>query len=342
MCRHDHVAEFKRSLPEPVREQLRTWARVKDDHPVIRRTNFYTQVKVGLIYAAFFAALTAYVVSGGHAAVAAVGIAVLGLLAISFLRVFMHTQAHWKFGNGPIRNWLLDHGLSILFSVPQTGYKYGHLAHHRYDNDYDPSGFPKDLQSTYIFSRNRRPTNLWLWCVFYLVVYQHAVHLFHVLNAPKRREIAWYAFEYLLIAAFHAGVYWLSPGFYLTVYLPALALAWCVAAVSLYMMHAVDLDEYEVHPTLNSHDPWFNWFGDNDGYHLEHSLFPNLHPAFLKMASDLIQPPEQQVLSGQYVTAALERLFQGPLSLWERVWVRERRVPMLNTLTPALSQGERE
>jgi fatty acid desaturase len=142
-------------------------------------------------------------------------------------------------------------------------------------------------------------------------VYQHAIHLFHVLNAPKRREVAWYLFEYMLIVGFQAALYVVSAGFFLTVYLPALVLAWMVSAICLYMMHAVDLNRFHVHPTLNTRNRLFNWFGDNDGYHLEHSLFPNLHPAFLDEASALIQPPEEQVLQGQYVTEALRLMLGG-------------------------------
>jgi fatty acid desaturase len=300
---------FKQSLPARVREQIRGWNRLGDTDAVVRRANLVTQAKVAAIYATFVAALAAYQLTGGRPTVSAASVVVLGVFALPFLRVFMHSQSHWGVGNGPVRNWLLDHGISLLFGVPQTGYKYGHLAHHRYDNDYDPTGFPKDLQSTYIFSRDRRPANIVVWCLFYVTVYQHAVHLYHTVNAPKRREVFWFAFEYGLIVALHAALFHFAPGFYLTVYLPSLVIAWLVSAVSLYMMHAVDADDYEVHPTLNTRDRFFNWFGDNDGYHMEHSLYPHVHQVFLGRVSDLIQPPAEQVLDGQYVTAAFRRFF---------------------------------
>jgi fatty acid desaturase len=308
-AKHSRGNDVLKGLPPEAQQQIRQWSRTGPDDPVIRRANFHTQLKILAIHVVFFGALAAYLASGGHWIAAALGVAVLGLLALPFIRVYMHSQGHWGIGNGPIRNWLLDRGISILFSVPQTGYKYGHLAHHRYDNDFDSRGFPKDLQSTYIFSRDGKPTNIVLWCLFYVLAYQHAIHLFHVLNAPRRRELAWFAFEYVLIAAFHAGVWLVSPGFYLAVYLPSLVLAWLVSAVSLYMMHAVDRDDFEIHPTLNTRNRLFNWFGDNDGYHLEHSLYPALHPVFLDKASALVQPPVEQVLEGQYLTEALRRLF---------------------------------
>ncbi len=322
-AKHSRGNDVLKTLPPEAQQQIRQWSRVGPNDPVIRRANFHTQLKILAIHVVFFLALAAYLATGGHWLAAAVSVFVLGLVALPFLRVYMHSQGHWGIGNGPVRNWLLDHGLSVLFGIPQTGYKYGHLAHHRYDNDFDARGFPKDLQSTYIFSRNGKPTNLWLWCAFYVLVYQHAIHLFHVLNAPRRRELAWFAFEYAVIAAFNVAVWLVSPGFYLAVYLPSLVLAWLVSAVSLYMMHAVDHDHFEIHPTLNTRDRLFNWFGDNDGYHLEHSLYPALHPVFLDKASALIQPPEEQVLEGQYVTEALRRLFCGKAKAPEAPAVRK-------------------
>lgn len=309
--KHSRGNDVLKTLPAEAQQQIRQWSRAGETDPVIRQANFLTQLKILAIHAVFGLALADYLMSGGHWVAAALGVAILGLVALPFLRVYMHSQSHWGIGNGPVRNWLLDHGISILFGIPQTGYKYGHLAHHRYDNDYDSRGFPKDLQSTYIFSRNGKPTNIGVWCLFYVIVYQHAIHLFHVLNAPRRRELAWFAFEYVVISAFHAAVWAVSPGFYWTVCLPSLGLAWLVSAVSLYMMHAVDHDDFEVHPTLNTRNRLFNLIGDNDGYHLEHSLYPGLHPVFLDKASALIQPPPEQVLEGQYFTEALRRLVGG-------------------------------
>ena len=297
-------------LPAEVRQRFRQWSRATDRDPEVRRSNFHTQLKVLGIHLVFLTVLAVYLATAGYWLVALAGVVVLGpVLAVS--RLYQHVQTHWKFGNGPVRNWLLDHCISLLFGVPQTGYKHAHLAHHRYDNDFDARGFPKDLQSTYIFSRNGRTTNIWLWCAWFTIVYQHAIYLFHVLNAPGRRELLWYAFEYALIAGLHVGLYHVSAGFYLGVYLPAVGLAWLVAGLGNYMMHAVDLDKFRLHPTLNSHSRLFNWLGNNDGYHIEHSLYPNLHAAFLDRASALLGPPREQVLEGTYVTEALRYIFLG-------------------------------
>jgi fatty acid desaturase len=309
--RHAHPAEVLQALAPAARSLIRRWSRAGQHDPKIRRSNFHTQLKVLAMYLLFLGALAAYLYTGGHWLVVVASVAGLGLVVLPVLLMLMHNQSHWKAGNGPVRNWLLDHGMGTLFSVPQTGYNYGHLAHHRYDNDFDPRGFPKDLQSTYLFSRDGHTANIWLWCAFHMFVYQHAVYLFHVLNAPRRREILWYAFELALIVALHVALCWLSPGFYLAVYLPALLLGWLVAALSQYMMHGVDLDDFRLHPTLNSRHRLLNLLGNNDGYHIEHSLFPNLHPVFLKRVSDLIGPPKEQVLNGTYAMEALLWLVRG-------------------------------
>jgi fatty acid desaturase len=298
-------------LPD-AQQRIREWGRADDRDPTVRTANRRTQLKIVAVYMTFAFSILAYRWAGGHWAVSVISVAVLGVIALPLLRLFMHTHAHWKVGNGPVRNWLLDHGVSVLLSIPQTGYKYGHLAHHRYDNDFDPRGFPRDLQSTYIFSKDGRPSNIVVWCLFYIVVYQNFIHFYHVLNAPRRREAAWHTFESALIVAFHASLYHISAGYYLQVYLPSLLLAWAVSALTLYVMHAVDLNCFALHPTLNTRSRVFNLLGDNGGYHLEHSLYPNVHQVFLDKASALIQPPQQQVLDRSYVTEALRLLFGLP------------------------------
>jgi hypothetical protein len=53
-----------------------------------------TQTKILAVHAVFGAALAAYLVTGGHAAVVIAGIPSLGLVALPLLRVFMHSQSH--------------------------------------------------------------------------------------------------------------------------------------------------------------------------------------------------------------------------------------------------------
>lgn len=295
---------------DSVLKQLREWGRASDKDPEIRAYNFKTQLKIASIYLLFAACLAADLSTDGFWLVRATAVGLLGLVAIPFLRVFMHSQGHWHVGNGPVRNFLLDHLLSLLFSVQQTGYRLGHSAHHLYDNDFDPRGFPKDLQSTYVFSRDGKPANLLLWGAFYVSVYQFAIHLFHALNSSRRSDRVAYLGETVAIVAFHAGVWSLAPGFYWAVYLPALAISWIVAAVALYAMHDVTLEDHTFYHAINCVEPFFNWFGDNDGYHIEHSLFPNIHPAHLKKANALIQPPKAQETHDNYFVFGLKQAFK--------------------------------
>jgi fatty acid desaturase len=334
-CKHSSPNEILAGLPAPAQEELRRWCRSGETDPAVRRANACTQLKVAAVHALFVLCLAAFLATGGHWAVAASSVLVLGLAALPVLRIYMHSQAHWGIGNGPLRNFLLDRLISVLFSTPQTGYKYGHLAHHRYDNDFDPRGFPRDLQSTYVFSRDGKPANVVLWCLFYALVYQNAIHLFHVLNAPRRREVFWFLGEAALIAAFHGALWLVSPAFYLTVYLPALAVGWLASALTLYMMHAVDLEHFHVHPTLNTRDRMVNLIGDNLGFHLEHSLFPTLHPVFLARASTLLQPPPEQVLCGSYLAEGLRLLVGLPLKTTRRQSAEPARAGTLPAKSPS-------
>src|SRR5688572_14038154 len=102
--KHADANEVLKVLPAEARNQIREWARADERHPVIRRANFLTQLKILSIYAAFVAALAAYLATGGHWATVLAGVFVLGIVAIPFLRVFMHSQGHWAVGNGPVRN----------------------------------------------------------------------------------------------------------------------------------------------------------------------------------------------------------------------------------------------
>lgn len=301
------------SHPSAARE-IRSWIAHPCQH-TIARFNRNTQLKILAIHALCAASLFAYRALRAPLWLELLEIAVLGLFALPFLRVFMHSQAHWRVGNGPIRNWLLDHCLSLPFSVSQTGYKFGHLAHHRYDNDADPRGLPRDLQSTYLFSRDATPTHIGLWVLCYVAVYQTAIHLLHTLNTGRANVIRAYFAENAAIAALHCALFHFARAYYVSVYLPALVLAWIVAALALYMMHAVPREEAALHPTIDCTDPFFNWFGDNDGYHLEHSLFPALHPVYLRRAHEALRPDHAQCIELNYVIAAIVKLLTGSSTL---------------------------
>jgi hypothetical protein len=79
------------------------------------------------------------------------------------------------------------------------------------------------------------------------------------------------------------------------------------SATVLYMMHAVNADEYVIHPTNTCTDRFFNSFGDNDGYHLEHTLFPSIHPLFLPKVHGLLQCDPRQIFPIHYFKAGVRR-----------------------------------
>ena len=262
-----------------------------------------TRLKVYILYGTFVACFLAYYFLPFSVYLSVALAIVMGFFAIPYLRVFMHSEMHWGVGSKGLSRVFFKHFLSLLFSVSQTGYVYGHRAHHRYDNDYNPSGFPKDLQSTYIFSKSGRPTNPLVWLAFYVLVYQQFIHAYLVFSGKVITDKIWMIVELAVIVAFHSAMYIYFFDFYLFSYLPALLIAWVGSGIVLYMMHSVDADSYKIHPTNNSLSKFFNTFGDNDGYHLEHSLFPSIHPKYLKEMAECVDLDDSQNLKDHYVIA---------------------------------------
>jgi hypothetical protein len=116
-----------------------------------------------------------------------------------------------------------------------------------------------------------------------------------------------YLVELGCITGFHTALCVTVPALYSHVYIPGLLLAGFGSAMVLYMMHAVDATDYVLHPTNTSVSRFFNSFGDNDGYHLEHTLFGALHPIHLPKLHALLAPPSHQVLADHYVVAGFKR-----------------------------------
>jgi fatty acid desaturase len=241
--------------------------------------------------------------------VAIPSVMLMGFLFIPAVRSSMHFQFHWGIGRNPLSRFIMDHLSALPYSVPQTGYVYGHRAHHQFDNDFDERGIPKDMQSTFCFSKDGRPTAPVLWVLYYIFVYQHFVHAWCVASGKRFADIASYALELAAIVGVHLAIYGVDAKLYLRVYLPALALAWLASATTLYMQHAVDAHDYSLHPTNNCLSKFFNAVSLNDGYHLEHSLFPGLHPAYLEKVHQLIGPQDNQVFHSPYTSQYFASLF---------------------------------
>lgn len=301
------------TLDEATRLQVRELSRAADTDPARHRFDAHTRWKILTLYLSFAAVLLLHSVLPKHVPLDFAFFLALSTFSIAYLRVFMHSQMHWGTGGGRLLEALLDHFISVMYSVPQTGYAYGHRAHHRYDNDYSMDGRPRDLQSTYLGSTDGRPASMVRWILFYVFNYQHVQHARLVFRDGSARDRVWYLVELAAIAAFHALVAWLNFYFYWRVYLPSLLVAWVLSAVVLYMMHAVDARTYVLHPTLNCSSPFFNGFGDNDGYHMEHHLFPNVHPLYLPQVGALIQVVPTQVVADHYGFAGW-RWFRATLS----------------------------
>lgn len=237
----------------------------------------------------------------------------LGMFWIPLTRLFMHSQMHWKFGASKFQNFILDHGIGLIFSLPQTSYAVGHRFHHKFDNDWAPNGLPNDLQSTFMFSKTEEPISIRLWAPYYMFIFQLILTPYWVYKHGTKREKFWFPFEQALIIGFHYFLFRLDPQCYFIIYIPALLLAWFNSSLALYMMHAVRADEYALHPTNNCHHNAFNSFGDNDGYHLEHSLFAAIHPIHLPALHEKLKDrySSEQISTEFYHISGFRRFVRG-------------------------------
>jgi fatty acid desaturase len=303
--------EARKKLQPDVVEQARKW-QVQENHSAIKQFDFFSRIKILFLFSCFLVVLALHTQFVDRTHISWLAIFVLGFFVIPYTRIFMHSQMHWGMGGSKVTHFVLDHFVSLLFSIPQTAYTLGHRMHHRFDNDFSSNGLTKDLQSTYIFSRNGgSPTGILIWVPYYMFAFQHFIAPFLVLRDGKPREKFWYVVELLVIIAFHLTLYYFVPHFYISAYIPGLLLAWLSSAIVLYMMHAVDANEYLIHPTNTSLSKFFNKFGDNDGYHLEHTLFPAVHPLYLPQLHKLIEPTGTQVFMDHYFVAGIKYIVSG-------------------------------
>jgi len=298
--------QARRRLPPEVLEHVRRWKTAAHDGE-IRRFDARSRIKVLVLFAGFFLTLWGYELRPESGVVTLAAVAAVGAFLVPYTRIFMHSQMHWGMGGMRLTRFLLDRLVSLLFSVPQTGYAIGHRMHHRFDNDFDASGRPRDLQSTYLFSRSAQPTSMLVWIPYYMFIFQHAVVPWLVFTQRRLSAKLWYLVELGCIAGFHAMLFRNHTGFYVHVYVPGLLLAWFGSAMVLYMMHAVDATSYVLHPTNTSVSSFFNTFGDNDGYHLEHTLFSSLHPIHLRKLHAMLDPSPEQVFKDHYFIAGMKR-----------------------------------
>ncbi len=294
-------------LPNEMKVKAAQWVRNTKDSPLVRRYNRHSQIKVLILFLGFFTTLYAYQ-AWPHPLTAVICVALNGAFFIPYTRVFMHSQMHWGLSNSRWLNYLYDHTISVLFAVTQTGYSYGHRLHHRYDNDFNAAGTPNDKQSTYIFSKSGRPCHILLWVAYYIFFYQQIYVTYLVLKSRQIKDIGFLMLEYGLIFLLHFSIFLYAEKFYMFVFLPSLLTGWIGSALTLYEMHNVSANEYHIHPTNTSTDWFFNWYGDNDGYHLEHTLFASLHPCYLKELHKVVLPSKSQVYKKQFAFEALGRL----------------------------------
>ncbi|UGT56971.1 fatty acid desaturase family protein [Nocardia asteroides] len=257
----------------------------------------------------FAATIVAFFAAGQTWWMAMICTLINGFLALPYLRVFIHSEAHWGLGRTTWQTRYLRYVAFAPYQVPFEAYRLGHFAHHSYDNDVPERGLARDRQSTYLYSTAGKPVNFLIWAAHYLFVYQYFHQIKLVARKASRRKLAEFGAQLALVIAIDVALLVLAPRFALMVFVPSLLIAWIGSAIVLYMMHDVVKSEAVHHHSVNSYAKFFNSFGDNDGLHVVHSLLPFLHPYHAPAIDAMIKDElhADQVVTGHYVTEFAKR-----------------------------------
>lgn len=284
----------------------------------IKRFDAKSRLKVYLLNGTFLLSLVAFVFANESWWLVPALILINGVFALPNLRVFIHSEAHWGLSESRVGTWYMRFIAFALYQVPFEAYRVGHFAHHQYDNDVPERDhtLAKDRQSTYLYSHLGKPIAFLAWALHYLFVYQYLHQFVLVIKRTNRKKIAVMALQAAIIVAADVAIFLISAKFFLTVFVPSLAIAWIGSAIVLYMMHKVKFSDARYHHSVNSYSSFFNRFGDNDGMHVVHSMVPFLHPFHQARVNDLIKDglhPDQS-LRGHYVV----EFFKDQLRLTRR------------------------
>lgn len=281
----------------------------------IERFDARSRMKVYGLNALTICSFGLFVLAGEPMWLVPVLIAVNGLFALPYLRVFIHSEAHWGLSKSRFGRTYMRYIAYSLYHVPFEAYRVGHFAHHQYDNDAPGEGerFSRDRQSTYLYSSQGIPVRFGAWAFHYLFVYQYANQIAMVAKRAGRRKLFEMGAQAAIIIGFDIAMMVVSWRFFVMIFVPSLVIAWLGSAIVLYMMHNVRLSDAKYHHSVNSYSKFFNSFGDNDGMHVVHSIVPFLHPYHQARVNELIENDlhPSQSLPGHYVGAFMKtRLFK--------------------------------
>ncbi|KHN65859.1 hypothetical protein AV645_10280 [Acinetobacter calcoaceticus] len=265
-----------------------------------------SRTKVFLLHAILILTLILFSVFNNQLYLIPLFIVINGFFSIAYLRVFMHSEMHWGLSENKLVKFYLRWIVFGLYQVPFTAYVFGHRAHHRYDNDHPESNkLSSDKQSTYLYENSGKPINPVLWMLHYLFIYQFFHQIKYVITDGKKKDLIKLILQIMVIIFMDVAIFYINKMFFLYVFIPSILVSWLGSGIVLYMMHNIEHQKAKVHHSVNSYDNFFNKFGDNDGLHIVHSLFPFLHPIHAPEIDKLVylELDEKQKLKEHYVIA---------------------------------------
>ena len=211
--------------------------------------------------------------------------ALLATIALSTLSVFLmctnfqcvaHNFIHRPFFSHEAGNAVFAMWNTILIGLPQTIYKYHHLNHHRYNNDYqNAEGTTDDYSSIFRFSKHAQiPESSILYS--FLGPFRTDVGLLYR-NGKERGQGPQILAETAIYLILLLAITVLSPRFVFLCYLPTWYLGQVAAYFENYFEHYGATPGNRKTDSVSCYNRLYNLIWFNNGYHQEHHYRPQVH-----------------------------------------------------------------
>lgn len=212
-----------------------------------------------------------------------------------------HNFLHNPFFKSRRMNALFSVVNSISLGMSQTLYKYHHLNHHRFSNDYkDPqTGRAKDRSSTFGYSKYPDREESIVSYALLGVLRTDVVSLYREAKEKKRhRMVMW---ESLAIFTFFGLLLVINWQYFLVFVLPVWFLGQAAALAENYLEHHKAVPGDVRTNSVSCYNPVYNLFWFNNGYHQEHHFKPAIHWTKVKeVRSEMLPEDQRRVVRGAH------------------------------------------
>jgi fatty acid desaturase len=232
--------------------------------------------------------------------------ALLATISLSALSVFLmctnfqcvaHNFIHRPFFSHQTANTVFAIWNTILLGLPQTIYKYHHLNHHRYNNDYqNANGATEDYSSIFRYSKHPQiPESAILYSI--LGPFRTDVGLLYR-NAQEHGQAPQILTETAIYLILLLTVAVLSPSFVFLCYLPTWYLGQVGAYLENYFEHYGATPGNRKTDSVSCYNRFYNLIWFNNGYHQEHHYRPQVHwSEIASVTTELCSEPNRKIVN---------------------------------------------